>query len=959
MSTVHHRTMTEQRNPLLRLEALGQSVWIDFIRRGALVSGEIRRLVEEDGVSGLTSNPSIFEKAIGGSRDYDTAIRSLALEGRRPEEILDILSVDDIVQVADLLRPIYDRTRGADGYASIEVSPLHAHDAKGTIDEAHRLWREINRPNLMVKVPGTAEGAAAIRQLTSDGLNVNVTLVFGINHYRMIAEAYIAGLEDRVRRRAKCNWIASVASFFVSRIDTKVDILLDAIAKDKSDTGRAQRARFLRGRIAVAIAKSAWRTYREIFEGARFTALARRTGARPQHLLWASTSTKDPEYSDVKYIEPLIATGTITTMPLETLTAYRDHGKPEARIEQDLDEQQAYLTELEDLGLHIDAITEQLEQEGIDKFNKPYVQLLTVLEERRASALGERVDRQAHDLGEYDKNVHDWLDNLRRDDFPERLWRKDPTLWKSDPGQQAEIRKSLGWLHVPQKMETNLSPILDFVAEVKGAGLKHVVLIGMGGSSMAALVFQRTFTTASEGLPLHILDTTEPSSVARIDCQASAGETLFVVSSKSGTTLEVRALNDYFYDRVKAVKGDRAGENFVAITDPGTPLADLAHDRDYRRVFLNYPDIGGRFSALSCYGIVPAALMGVNVEEVLIRAMRMRHGCDVSVPIEENPGIVLGAILAEISRHGADKVTFVLPPSIATMGLWLEQLIAESTGKEETGIVPIAGEELGEPHDYDVDRIFVYFRMKDEIDGDNDQKIAALQQAGFPVITIHMNDGLDIGQEFFRWEIAVATAGSILGINPFDQPNVSEAKEATERIIDSVRNLGRLPAAEPAIIEHPLEFYGATVGDTAKDALMTFFDQSDPWDYVALMAFLPEQPTVERLLDGIRLEIRNRLHLATMVGYGPRYLHSTGQLHKGGRDIGIFLQISADSELQVSIPGESFDFATLISAQAQADFEVLRKASKRILRVNIGPDVIAGLEKLEDLIDAALPRRNA
>ncbi len=957
MGTVPNQTVTTEKNALRRLERLGQSVWIDFIRRGMISSGELRRLIEGDGVSGITSNPAIFGRAIGGSHDYDDSIRALSLAGKGAREIYDSLTIEDIREAADLLRHTFNRTAGKDGYVSIEVSPLLAHDTKGTIDEAHRLWGAIKRPNVMIKVPGTAEGVAAIRQLTADGINVNVTLLFGLKRYREIADAYISGLEERVKNKKAIGGIASVASFFLSRIDVLIDPMLEKIASG-DDPSRTRMATALKGEMAIASAKLAWEAYRQIFEGERFRALLVRSGARPQKLLWASTSTKNPEYSDVKYVEPLIAPNTISTMPMETLTAYREHGTPGVRIEEDGDDARVKFAQCETLGIQMDEIAEQLEREGIEKFNRPYVDLLGLIEEKRGAAIREPVNRQVHVLGEYEERLGEWLDSLKRDDIAVRLWRKDPTIWTGEPDAQRAIRNSLGWLHAPEKMDSNLPEILSFAREVKEAGFKNVVLLGMGGSSMAPLVFQRTFTTAEEGIPLHVLDTTDPATIARIESHAPPAETFYVVSSKSGTTAEVRALNEYFYDRVKAIRGDRAGESFAVITDPRTPLAELARARRYRRIFLNFSDIGGRYSALSYFGLVPAALMGVNVQEILIRALRMRHACDSCVSIEQNPGIVLGAMLGEIAHHGADKVTFVIPPSISSLGLWCEQLIAESTGKEESGIVPVAGEDLGEPLDYDVDRLFIYLRLRDEIDESTEQKVAALEESGLPVITIHMDDGLDIGQEFFRWEIAVAIAGSILGINPFDQPNVQESKDTTERILDSRRRLGRLPTEEPAVSHPPLEIYGVRAGDGFQETMRAFFDQSDPWDYVAIMAFLPESPAVDRLLDGIRLTIRDRLHLATTVGYGPRFLHSTGQLHKGGRDVGLFLQITAESQVRVPIPGEDFDFATFIAAQAQGDLEVLRKKGKRAIRVHVRGEMTSGLEQLQDWIDAALPRRS-
>ena len=372
-------------NPLLRLEALGQSIWLDFLSRGMLVSGELVSLIQEDGVSGVTSNPAIFEKAIGQSSDYDAAITGLARKGLTVPEIYEELVVEDIRMTADLLRPVYDRREGKDGYVSLEVSPHLAHDSAGTLIEARRLWERVNRPNLFIKVPGTWEGLPAIRQLAREGINVNVTLLFGIPRYRAVAEAYLDGLAERAARGLPLERVASVASFFLSRIDVIVDPLLDRICQEGGE--KAQVAAALKGETAIACAKAARDQYREILGGDRFLALAAQ-GARPQRLLWASTGTKNPEYSDVKYVEPLIGEDTVNTAPLETIAAYRDHGHPASRLEQGAYEARRVLERLAGLGIDLAAVTQQLEDEGVEKFSRPFDSLMQSLEQKRQAALG-------------------------------------------------------------------------------------------------------------------------------------------------------------------------------------------------------------------------------------------------------------------------------------------------------------------------------------------------------------------------------------------------------------------------------------------------------------------------------------------------------------------------------------------------------------------------------------------
>ena len=665
------------KNPLLGLETFGQSVWLDFLRRNALDNGEIQRLIDQDGVSGLTSNPSIFEKAIAGSHDYDNAIRSMALEGKSIEEIYEALTIEDIQRAADLFRPIYDRLEGGDGFVSLEVSPKLAHDTAGTIAEARHLWTAVNRPNLLIKVPGTREGLPAIQQLIGEGINVNITLLFGLPRYREVAEAYLLGLETLAARGKPLNRIASVASFFLSRIDVLIDPMLEKLRLEGGPA--AEIVAGLHGQVAIASAKVAYQIYQEIFGSERFQKLSRQ-GAHTQRLLWASTGTKNPEYSDVKYVETLIGRETINTIPLETLNAYREHGKPASRLEEGTQEAYRVLEGLHQAGIDLDALTQELEDEGVKKFSQAFEQLMAALKEKQSASFQEPVDRQVFGLGNYHKAVHERITDLEAAHFSTRLWRKDPGLWKSDSKDQEEIRNALGWLHVAEKMEENLAELMAFKEEILKAGFRHVLHMGMGGSSLTPLVFARTFSRDPQSLPLTVLDSTDPTTILKVESALPLQDTLFIVASKSGTTAEPLAFAEYFYQKVKKIKGERAGENFCVITDPGTPLVQMAQERAYRKTFLNFADIGGRYSALSYFGLVPAALMGVDVSELLTRALRMVHACASCVPARENPGLMLGAALGELAKNNKrNKVTFLVPDTISSLGMWLEQLLAEST----------------------------------------------------------------------------------------------------------------------------------------------------------------------------------------------------------------------------------------------------------------------------------------
>ena len=938
-------------NPLLKLNTYGQSVWMDYIRRQMLTSGEFKRVIEEDGLRGVTSNPAIFDKAIAGSKDYDQEIRALALEGKSIAEVYETLTVEDVRQAADLFRPVYDRLEGRDGYVSLEVNPHLARDTQGTIQEARRLWGKLSRPNVFIKVPATLEGLPAIRQLISEGINVNVTLLFGLPRYRQVAEAYLAGLEDRLAQGEAVDRVASVASFFLSRIDVLLDPRFEKIMAEGGP--KAKKVSALRGEVAIASAKVAYSIYKEIFRGERFRRLADR-GARPQRLLWASTSTKNPEYADVKYVEPLIGPDTVNTMPLETISAYRDHGDPAPRLEMEVDRAASLLRRLGEFGIDLDLATQQLEDEGVEKFNQPYDSLMCNLEGKRLAALKEPVDRQALFLGSYEQAVRERFIRLEQEQFVSRLWRKDASLWKADPKVQGQIKNSLGWLHVAEKMEEALADLAAFAREVREAGFREAVHMGMGGSSLAPLAFQEILGPGVDGLSLTVLDTTDPATILGIERRLPLKDTLFIIASKSGTTAEPLAFGEYFYAKVKALKGEKAGENFVVITDPGTPLAKEAQERGFRRAFLNFVDIGGRYSALSYFGLVPAALMGADVGELLVRALRMLHACEPCVSLPENPGVVLGTVLGELARRGRDKVTFLAPAVLRPLGMWLEQLLAESTGKEGTGLLPVAGEPLGEASLYGADRVFAYFRLPGEAAVDLERGVAALRQAGQPVVMIQLDDLLDLGQEFLRWEIATATAGAILGINPFDQPNVQESKNNTNRLLAVAREKGKLPEEKPAVVEAPLQLFTHDGAPTIAETLARFLKQGRPGDYVALLAYFQETPETRQALEGLRRELRDHLRLATTSGYGPRYLHSTGQLHKGGPNTGLFLLLSADDPEDAPIPGRPCTFSVFKQAQALGDLEALRQHGRRVVRLHLGRDVVQGLAKFRQTLQAAL-----
>jgi transaldolase/glucose-6-phosphate isomerase len=934
-------------NPLLELKRLGQSVWLDNISRGLINSGDLKRLMDEDGICGITSNPTIFDKAISQGTDYDAAMRDLISQDAGDADIYDALTIADIQAAADVLQPVFDETRGVDGYVSLEVSPKLAHDTAGTLADARRLHVAVNRPNLLIKVPATREGIPAIRQLLCEGINVNVTLMFSMEHYEAVVEAYIAALEDRVRQGLPISDVASVASFFVSRVDTLVDKLLqDKVLAIPSV--EAEKAAALKGKIAVANSKLVYRRFEEIFGGERFKALEAQ-GARVQRVLWASTSTKNPAYSDVLYVQTLIGPDTVNTMPDETVVAFRDHGQARVTVRDGLDEVRAAFQTLADLGIDMHATGEQLSVEGVDKFVQSFDKLFAVIAAKRQALAADMPNSQTLSLGDEIKaHVDETLDKLERENLAKRLWAKDASLWKADPEHQSLIAHRLGWLTIAEAMLDHVGDLTAFTDEVKRARFRHVVLLGMGGSSLAPEVYREVFGVAPDSPDLIVLDSTNPATILKVGRKLDLERTLFLVSSKSGGTTETMSLYRYFAEKVRTLKGDRAGKSFVAITDSGTSLDKLAHEAGFRRVFSAPEDVGGRFSALTYFGLVPAALIGVDVKTLLERAIKMARACGPDVKPAHNPGVVLGVALGELSKLGRDKLTFIISPSLSSFGYWAEQLVAESTGKEGRGILPVEGESLQISNFKDQmtkvfgnDRAFVHLKLKGE--DAQDRRVAMLEAAGYPVIHIVVRSKIDLAQEFFRWEFATAVAGALLGINPFDQLNVAESKDNTKRLLAEFVAKGKLPERSAA----------AKKSEWVK-SLTGLLKRVKPGDYVALLAYLDKSPTSERALRAVRKELRDALGVAVTVGYGPRFLHSTGQLHKGGPNNGVFIQITADAAKDVAISGEPFTFGTLIRAQAVGDLLALRSHGRRAVRIHLGGDVKGRLRQLREAVHKAV-----
>jgi transaldolase/glucose-6-phosphate isomerase len=954
-------------NQLEQLTAAGQSIWLDNIRRSMFASGELRRLVGS-GLRGMTSNPTIFEKAIGSGSDYDAQLASLIGSEHDPNRLFEALAIDDIRHACDEFRTLFEQSGGGDGFVSLEVSPLLAADTQGTIDAAARLWKMVERPNVMIKIPATPECIAAITETIAAGINVNVTLIFSLETYEDVANAYIAGLERRVAAGGSIERLASVASVFVSRIDTAVDKLLDErIAKGQP----ALQA--LLGKTGVANLKLIYQRYKKLFEGERFEAL-KAHGARVQRPLWASTGTKNPAYSDLMYVEQLVGKNTVNTLPPATLDALLDHGavRPDT-VEEGLEGAHATIDALAAAQISLFDVTQKLQRDGVTSFADSYNAMLAAIAAKQKLLAGgsERVSISATNAnGAVDRAIA----ALRAGDFLGKLWKHDPSPWSTDPRHAEIIKHALGWLDFPTTVHQQAPELGAFADEVAKRGFTHVVVLGMGGSSLAPDVLRATFGHVAGRPQLHVLDSSNPAQVASLERSLDLARTLFVVSSKSGTTTEPEAFFRYFYERIqKTVGADGAGAHFVAITDPNTQLGREAKDAGFLRIFENDPDIGGRYSALSYFGMVPAALAGYDVAAILDRALGTLHTHDRTSKVDEAPGVRFGAAIGTLAKAGRDKLTIVTHPEVAAFGTWAEQLIAESTGKNGTGIVPIEGEPLGLPGDYGNDRVFVYVgqglppdeHLEGAMDGGAiETRLHMLEEAGHPVIRLQMSDRLDIGEQFALWEIATATAGSILGIDAFDQPNVQESKDNTKRLLAEFQQSGRFPEPEPkatTTVARVIPLSGSTsltLGSDLASAVAAILAEVSPGDYVAFTAYVDMNHNHQLELQEIRRHVRDALKVATTVGFGPRFLHSTGQLHKGGPNSGVFFQITCDIDpsADLEIPG-MVTFGTLLEAQALGDFESLDKRDRRGARFHLTGPLDAALEALSAAIEDAVATR--
>jgi len=922
-----------------------QSLWLDNIVRDMFSNGYLVHMKEKYGISGLTSNPTIFANSLKTSYLYDNDATMLLRKGFSAEEIIQSLMIEDIQMACDFFRNTWEESNGKDGYVSMEVSPLISFDSEAIKREARLLNEKIGRKNLLIKIPATDSGISAGETLLTEGININFTLIFSAQVYEKVAMAFINAIQKRKENKIE-SYPFSVASFFVSRIDAVVDSMLDSMLLQEKDSDKKTLIESLKGKAAVANSLLAYEKYMDFFLSEKY--LKSEGSHIPlQKLLWASTGVKKTEYKKSMYISLLALPGTINTALQDAIIDFDDSGRfEEENIYERIAKAKEIIKTLGELGIDFQSLLKDLMKDGIEKFIYSYNSLIELANEKKyALKEGKAIKGETMETS-----------ILKVKNFARRLKEKDPSLWKSDKENSNQIKNSLGWVDIPYKMLHKVDEIKKFTESVKKEGFSDVVLLGMGGSSLAPQVYRSIFQKS--GYPkLYVLDTTNPSAILTTLEKIDLKKTLFIFSSKSGGTIEPNSQFAYFFDKLKKAKIPEPGSRFIAITDKGTGLEKLAQSKKFRKVFINPSDIGGRFSALSYFGLVPASLCGADISKLLEKACQTADA-SLKDDSDSNLGLSLGSFMGENFLKGRDKLTLIISKKLKTFGLWIEQLVAESTGKDGKGIIPICEDSIMDASFYQDDRAFVTVEFENFSTEDYENSMEELKKAGYPVMRFFIKDPYELASQFYIWETATAAAGSIMQINPFNQPDVQLSKSLT---IDTIKNFVRtrkLENEKPIFDSPNVSLYISpalknSVNNKIKnyeDIFWEIFSALREKEYFATLAYLEQSPLSDNLLSNLIYEIKKATASACFYSYGPRYLHSTGQLFKGGKDNGVFLILTYKPKKDINIPGEKYTFWQLHMAQAIGDFQALKEKGRRVIRIHLKKDLEKALKKLTERI---------
>jgi transaldolase/glucose-6-phosphate isomerase len=936
--------------PLQDMQAQGQRVWLGGLRRRLVDSGRLAELMAECAVTGAVSDLTVLAGALSRGAEYVEIVRRGAAE---PEDAAARLLAQDAEHAAPLLLPLYEQSEGRDGIVCVAADLDTASDAEAMARSARRLLATAAAPNVMAGLPPTDAGLAVFETLVADGLHVCLGPVYTVDSVLRATEAYLSATGGEGHAAPFAAVLFGVAS-----IDGLIDQLLHR--EIRSGGGDTSGVESLLGGAAVAVAKTAWRRQRDLLAAGGGAADAR------LHLAWTDLTPVDPRQTREHYIERLVGPGTITLLDPTLLGSVRRRGEIDATLDRQIDEAEELLAEIAELEIDVAQIGAALEAKGLRQARARYARLSRTIA-AAAAAL-------AHDPGGAEQRAATgtrWVagaveiderpaacDELEERRAVARMWDKDGSLWGSEEEVIDLARNRLGWLDVAATPDAAEDPLVGFAAELDAAEVEDIILVGMGGSSLTAEVARGIF----ESDRLRVLDSTVPAQIEAVGGRVDPARTAIVVASKSGTTLEARSLFDWFYARATPIL-DNPGERFAAITDPGTPLEQIAHERRFDRLWLAPADVGGRYSALTVFGALPMALMGIDVAAVWVAARRMAAACQPEVDVAANPAARLAAALADAWRDGRDKLTLITAPSLAAFGPWVEQLVAESSGKQGRGLVPVIDEPAGAADDYAEDRVFVSLALAGEEDAAHERRIEEIDAAGHPLIRCELEDRHDIGGELFRWEAAVALLGALMDINPFDQPDVQASKDRTEALL-AAHGEGDGASDRPPLdtdsgwavfadLERDEELARRHSGEGLESWLAAHLGRAAPPDYVALQAFLPVEHEIYEALQAMRGLVLERYGVATTLGWGPRFLHSTGQLHKGGPSTGLFLQVTADTDDDIDVPGAGYTFGDLVRAQWLGDLAALQDRGRRVLRVHLR-DAAAGCAMLLAALERAV-----
>ncbi|MCC6973795.1 MAG: bifunctional transaldolase/phosoglucose isomerase [Anaerolineae bacterium] len=941
------------------------SIWYNHLSRDLIRSGELAQLITSGRLAGLRLNLALLERAIGEGDSYD---EELVNTGEHDSDLaLESLLIADVRAAADLLRPIYEESGGQKGFVCLDLSPLRADRPEIAVSEAKRLYASADRPNLMIEMIGKQTHLTAIEESLYAGVNVCISAVFSIRDYVQVAECYLRALERRLYNGQSVKGLVSIVQFDLSRVDAFVDKQLAnnlRSAQGRGDLARVSANNVLIGTVGIANARRIYERFRELFHGDRFKRL-QEAGALPQRLVWAEAEPNLLNLSSTAYLDALCTADTLVMASSATLGEYLQYTHSHEFPPTDFNAVLDTLRRAEEVGIDLEMINRRLQGDYEELLIDTFRKLITRLEGKRKTLLSGFIKRQALVLGVYQNAVETTLKQLRRQLSITRMWAKDTTLWTESAEQGEIIRQRLGWLTLPTDGRIERARLQTLREESRLKQWAHVVLLGMGGSSLAAEVIWRVLGRQPGYPELLLLDTTDPAAIQRVRDQIDLRRSVFIAASKSGTTLETQCLQRYFIAQLEK-SGLTPGDHFIAITDPGSKLEQQSRSLGFRHVFLNPGDMPGRYAALSYFGLVPAALCGLNFERILQAGVEMQSACSSGVMGNNHPGLWLGTVMGVMAEHGRDKLSFLTSPEIAALPVWIEQLVAESLGKDGESVIPVVSTDPGMPHDYNDDRLFVYLRLDNGRDNPDDVA-QMLREAGHPLVTLALRDKYDVGAEFFRWAFAAATAAMVLEVNPFDEPNVGETKNNTAWQLENFQHTGALPAERPSFAEdgvslftdeHTAELLTAVAqqrayqGSPLTDALATFLTFARSGDYVAIMAFLDPSEVMNAHLETIQRRARHVLKRAVTIGFGPRFLHITGQMHKGGAPHGVFLQITAADQVQVPIPSEPYDFSILKQAQANGDLTALLSRGLRVARLDLGDNPVQGLHKISVALDA-------